>query len=77
MSLRFWRRITIFPGVTLNLSKSGVSLSFGIRGARYTIGKDKDTASVGAPGTGVSYRKNISKKKKPKLDKKSGLRDYY
>ncbi|QCQ22117.1 DUF4236 domain-containing protein [Desulfoglaeba alkanexedens ALDC] len=29
MSFRFWRRIRIAPGVTLNLSKSAGSLSFG------------------------------------------------
>jgi hypothetical protein len=30
--LRFWRRIKIFPGVYLNISKSGISFSFGTRG---------------------------------------------
>ncbi|TVS19385.1 MAG: DUF4236 domain-containing protein, partial [Gammaproteobacteria bacterium] len=29
MSFRFWRRIRIAPGVTVNLSKSTASLSFG------------------------------------------------
>ncbi|RLC08862.1 MAG: DUF4236 domain-containing protein, partial [Deltaproteobacteria bacterium] len=38
MSFRFWRRIKIAPGVTLNLSKSGGSLSFGPRGAKFTVG---------------------------------------
>ncbi|RMH36562.1 MAG: DUF4236 domain-containing protein, partial [Nitrospirae bacterium] len=38
MAFRFWRRIRITPGVTLNLSKSGGSLSFGPRGAKFTIG---------------------------------------
>ncbi|PXF54827.1 MAG: hypothetical protein C4B57_05760 [Deltaproteobacteria bacterium] len=38
MSFRFWRRIRIAPGVTLNLSKSGGSLSFGPRGAKFTVG---------------------------------------
>ncbi|MBW1922508.1 MAG: DUF4236 domain-containing protein [Deltaproteobacteria bacterium] len=38
MAFRFWRRIRIAPGVTLNLSKSGGSLSFGPRGAKFTIG---------------------------------------
>ena len=35
--LRFWRRMKIAPGLTLNLSKSGGSLSFGPRGAKYTV----------------------------------------
>jgi len=38
MAFRFWRRIKIAPGVTLNLSKSGGSLSFGPRGAKFTVG---------------------------------------
>ena len=37
MGLRFWRRIRIAPGLTLNLSKSGGSLSFGPRGAKFTM----------------------------------------
>lgn len=37
MGLRFWRRIKIAPGLTLNLSKSGGSLSFGPRDAKFTM----------------------------------------
>jgi hypothetical protein len=29
MTLRFWRRVRIFPGLRMNLSRSGVSLSVG------------------------------------------------
>jgi len=39
MTYRFWSRIKIVLGVTLNLSKSGRSLSFGSRGAKITIGQ--------------------------------------
>ncbi len=35
VGLRFFRRVRISPGLTLNLSKSGGSLSLGARGARY------------------------------------------
>ena len=55
MSFRFWRRIKIAPGVTLNLSKSGGSLSFGPRGAKSTIGPRGKRATVGIPGTGLFY----------------------
>ena len=66
MSFRFWRRIGIAPGVTLNLSKSGGSLSFGPRGAKFTIGptclprrvrrrQGGKRATVGIPGTGLFY----------------------
>ncbi len=55
MSFRFWRRIRIAPGVTLNLSKSGGSLSFGPRGAKFTIGPSGKRATAGIPGTGLFY----------------------
>ncbi|RLB90929.1 MAG: DUF4236 domain-containing protein [Deltaproteobacteria bacterium] len=54
MSFRFWQRVKIAPGVTLNLSKSGGSLSFGPRGARFTVGRGK-RAMMGIPGTGLFY----------------------
>ncbi len=53
--LRFWRRVKIAPGLTLNLSKSGGSLSVGPRGAKYTIGPRGRRATVGIPGTGLFY----------------------
>lgn len=55
MSFRFWQRIRLAPGVTLNLSKSGGSLSFGPQGAKYTIGPRGRRATVGLPGTGLFY----------------------
>jgi len=55
MSFRFWRRIRIAPGVTLNLSKSGGSLSFGPRGAKFTVGSRGKRATVGIPGTELFY----------------------
>jgi hypothetical protein len=36
MPLRFTRRVRLLPGLRANLSKSGVSLSIGGRGAWYT-----------------------------------------
>ncbi len=55
MSFRFWKRIKIAPGVTLNLSKSGGSLSFGPRGAKFTVGSRGKRATMGIPGTGLFY----------------------
>ncbi len=55
MSFRFWRRVKIAPGVTLNLSKSGGSLSFGPRGAKFTVGSRGKRATMGIPGTGLFY----------------------
>jgi tetratricopeptide (TPR) repeat protein len=58
--LRFWRRIKIAPGLTLNLSKSGGSLSFGPRGAKMTVGPRGRRATVGIPGTGLFYTQTAS-----------------
>jgi len=58
--LRFWRRMKIAPGLTLNLSKSGGSLAFGPRGAKYTIGPRGRRATVGVPGTGLFYTSTSS-----------------
>jgi hypothetical protein len=56
MGFRFSRRIKIIPGVTLNVSKSGVSTSVGVKGAHVTLGGPRGTrAMVGIPGTGISY----------------------
>jgi hypothetical protein len=61
MALRFQRRIRIFPGVYINLSKSGVSASVGGKGATVNIGSTgRKMVTVGIPGTGLSYRVPLS-----------------
>ena len=55
MAFRFWRRVRLAPGVTLNLSKSTASLSFGPRDAKYTISPRGNRATAGIPGTGLFY----------------------
>lgn len=54
-SLRFFRRVKILPGMTMNLSKSGPSFSAGVRGAHVTIGKRGVRTTAGIPGTGIFY----------------------
>jgi hypothetical protein len=54
--MRLWRRIRIGPGITLNLSKSGISTTVGVRGAHLTLGGRRGgRATIGIPGTGISY----------------------
>lgn len=55
MPLRFRRTIRILPGLRLNASKSGLSVSAGRRGANVTVGHGKMRGTVGLPGTGLSY----------------------
>jgi len=50
---RFWRRMRVAPGVSLNWSKSGPSISVGPRGAKVTLGRKGIRRTVGIPGTGL------------------------
>lgn len=64
MGLNFRKSISIFPGVRLNLSKSGVSASFGKKGIRQSISTSgRATTTLGIPGTGVYYTKQTNVKK--------------
>jgi hypothetical protein len=55
MTLRFWRRVRLAPGLRLNLSKSGASVSVGRRGAWLTSGPRGQRVTVGATGTGLFW----------------------
>ena len=59
MGFRFSRRISLFKGLRLNLSKSGTSVSVGGRGGWLTFGKKGTRATVGIPGTGMSWSVKI------------------
>ena len=61
MSFRFRKSIKLFPGVRINLSKSGVSTSIGTRGATINLKSGrKARGTVGIPGTGLSDSFNLS-----------------
>ena len=56
MGLRFRKSIRIFPGVRINLSKTGIGASVGFKGFRITKRADgKVQRTVSLPGTGISY----------------------
>lgn len=55
MGFRLRKRIKLFGGVRLNLSKSGVGISAGVKGARVGIGPRGVKTSLSVPGTGMSY----------------------
>ena len=59
MSLKFRKRIRVFPEFTLNLSKSGMSATLGVRGSSVNIGKNGTYLNTGIPGTGLSNRKKV------------------
>ncbi len=56
MAIRFSKRISLFPGVRLNLSKRGFGLTLGPRGTSVSVGPGGVFANVGVPGTGLSWR---------------------
>ena len=61
MGFRFSKRITLLPGIRLNLSNGIPSLSIGPRGASVTVGKRGVYGNVGLPGSGLSYRTRLDK----------------
>lgn len=65
MGFRFQKRIRIFKGLTLNLSRSGSSWTVGRPGASVNIRGKKITGNVGLPGTGLSYRKSLDEQARP------------
>ena len=62
MGWKFQKRIRLLPGITLNLSRKGVSTSIGTRGARVTLGHGKRRTTVGIPGSGISHTDVVSTK---------------
>jgi tetratricopeptide (TPR) repeat protein len=55
MSLRFRRLIKIAPGIKIVVSKKGLGLNLGVRGAHLTVNtQGQVTRSIGIPGTGLS-----------------------
>ncbi|PCR97552.1 hypothetical protein CP336_07325 [Pseudomonas fluorescens] len=61
MGFRFSKRITIIPGVRLNISGSGVSTSIGPRGLSLTMARNGTFLNAGLPGTGLSCRERIDR----------------
>lgn len=70
MGLRYRKQIKVAPGVKLNVSKSGISTSVGKRGATMNFSGRGTKATVGIPGSGISYSKQISSKKRRAADPK-------
>lgn len=59
MGFRFRQVLRVFPGLRLNLSKSGVSTSLGGHGATVNLSKKGMRGTVGLPGSGLSYSKML------------------
>jgi hypothetical protein len=60
MGFRFRKTFKLFPGVRINLSKSGISTSVGVPGATVNFSDKGKRTTVGIPGTGISYSERQS-----------------
>jgi tetratricopeptide (TPR) repeat protein len=59
MGFRLYKSVRLGKGVRLNLSKTGVGVSAGVPGLRYSVhSSGRTTKTAGIPGTGVYYRKD-------------------
>ncbi len=64
MSFRFFKRISIGGGSTLNLSKGGMSMSVGGRGAKITSGTSGTRMTAGLTGSGMFWTEKIGGNKR-------------
>ncbi len=66
MGFRVRRSVRLMPGVRVNLSKSGTSISVGGRGFTTNYSKRGTRTTVGVPGSGLSYSTFSPSRKKSK-----------
>lgn len=65
MGLRYRKSINLSHGFRVNISKSGIGASWGGKGFRVTkTAKGSTRFTVGIPGTGLSYVKEIKLQKR-------------
>ena len=57
--MRFRKTITIFKGLKMNVSKSGISFTVGGKGVSANLGKKGVYLNTGIPGTGIYDRKKV------------------
>ena len=75
MPIRFRRSFKIFPGVKIHVSKGGVSVSVGGRGASLNFSRRGVRQTLGLPGSGVSESSYLFKKDS-KPDKENDNEDH-
>ncbi len=60
MAWRFFRRFSVLPWVSLNVSKTGASVSVGPQGAKLTTGTHGTHVTVGLPGSGLHITEKLA-----------------
>lgn len=66
MGIRFRKYLTFGKLLRLNISKSGISTTIGVKGASVNIGKSGVYLNTGIPGTGIYSREKLSNNQKEK-----------
>jgi len=61
MPVRFRRTFTLFPGVKVNVSKGGMSLTVGRKGIHLNFSKQGVRQTTGLPGSGLSHTSYLFK----------------
>ena len=70
MPIRFRKSFTIFPGVKVNVSKGGTSITVGKRGFHLNFSKRGVKQTVGLPGSGISESSYLFKNGDDKKEEK-------
>lgn len=63
MGWQFRKSINLGKGFRLNISKSGIGVSGGVKGARVSVGPRGVRRTFSIPGTGIRHTKTYSAKK--------------
>lgn len=71
MPVRIRKTFTLFPGVRVNLSKGGMSVSVGRKGFTLNFSKHGVRQTTGLPGSGISYTSYLSKNDDDDKEKKT------
>lgn len=61
MPVRFRKTFTLFPGVKVNVSKGGMSITVGTKGFHLNFSKHGVRQTTGLPGSGISHTSYLFK----------------
>ncbi len=64
MGFRFGKSIKLGKAFRINLSKSGIGMSAGVKGMRVGVGPRGTRLTASIPGTGISYVAQSARRKK-------------
>ncbi len=70
MPVRFRRTFTLFPGVKVNVSKGGMSITVGRKGFHLNFSKRGIRQTTGLPGSGISHTSYLFKNDEDDEDQK-------